>query len=122
MAIPAEFEFACSFSEGLACASKGQGIGYIDKSGKWVIEPQYTHVDSFHNGQALVWVDDQIGIIDRRNQFVVTPQFDSESSIIKGSPYVALFYKPGREDSQGMRILYKGDKPYYMLPDGSIVE
>lgn len=78
--------------------------GYIDKSGKWVIEPQYELADSFRNGQALVRLNGKIGLIDRWNRMTVTPQYDKEYSIMKGSAYETLFYSPYQKKSQGMRI------------------
>jgi hypothetical protein len=42
------------FSEGLAAAFSGKKCGYIDKSGKFVIPPQYEMCSQFHDGMAMV--------------------------------------------------------------------
>src|ERR1700761_2885479 len=41
LVIPADFDFAWGFSEGLASAWKDGKAGYIDESGKFVIPPQF---------------------------------------------------------------------------------
>ena len=46
---------AVSFSEGLApILIKDKGWGYIDKTGGFVIQPQYVHAERFKNGLARV--------------------------------------------------------------------
>lgn len=46
---------AVSFSEGLApILTKDKGWGYIDKTGSFVIQPQYVHAERFKNGLAHV--------------------------------------------------------------------
>ena len=59
------------FSEGLAAVRFGANVGYIDRSGKIIIEPQFTDANPFMNGMALVtvggrWVGDTEGTNDYR--------------------------------------------------------
>ena len=42
------------FSNGLALARVGQQAGFIDKTGAWAIEPQFTNATSFYQGLARV--------------------------------------------------------------------
>ena len=54
---------AWSFSDGLAAAwqeiNGAMLYGYVDRTGEWVIEPQYTEADAFHNGMTIVKLQDQ---------------------------------------------------------------
>ncbi|BAY07466.1 S-layer homology domain-containing protein [Calothrix sp. NIES-2098] len=53
-AIPAQFDAADNFVEGLARVQIANKWGYIDKTGKFVIPPQYEEVHPFAEGLALV--------------------------------------------------------------------
>lgn len=65
------------FSEGLApFSSKDKKEGFIDPSGKVVIEPQFQSVGYFKNG--LAWAkspDGKIGFIDKKGAWVIEPKF-----------------------------------------------
>ncbi len=66
------------FSEGLLQASKpGEGDGYIDKTGEFVIDPMYIMADKFSEGLAAVCVDDVLkkGFIDKNGNMVIEPAF-----------------------------------------------
>jgi len=51
---PKYFGFALDFSEGLALISVKDKIGFIDKTGKIVIKPEFSYGTSFRNGLAAV--------------------------------------------------------------------
>ncbi len=51
-------------------------IGYIDRSGKIVIEPQFEQANEFKYGLAPVSVGNKWGFIDRRGEFAIDPIFD----------------------------------------------
>ena len=61
--IEAKFEYADSFSEGLAVAKVEDKYGFIDKPGEFVIQPIYENALSFSEGFAPVKVP-QILILD----------------------------------------------------------
>lgn len=83
--IPATFDDAGFFSEGLAAVLVGGKIGFVDTTGKMVIAPQYysptylsnnvvDHAPEFHEGLAPVGVDSgaaHIGFIDRTGKLVI---------------------------------------------------
>lgn len=73
--IPAMFERAFNFSEGLAAVRIDGAFGYIDLQGEIVIEPQFDLVGDFYEGLAEVLVDNVVGVIDHNGRFVVEPQF-----------------------------------------------
>ena len=56
--------------------AKKYGYGFIDKSGKVVIEPQFDNVSAFSEGLAQVEKDDKWGFIDKNGKVVIEPQYD----------------------------------------------
>ena len=84
MVIEPQFYDAGQFSDGLAAVRlKAYGdFGYIDKSGKFVIEPIFRKAEPFDQGLAVVtfFVVDKTGglsnagIIDKSGNFVVEPK------------------------------------------------
>ncbi|MFA6599194.1 MAG: WG repeat-containing protein [Ignavibacteriaceae bacterium] len=66
------------FSGGFAGASKNSAYGFIDKTGKFVIEPNFEEVRDFSNGFAAVKKDNKWGFIDTTGSITVPFQFTNE--------------------------------------------
>lgn len=82
--IPAQFDFASPFSEGLAAFSVGGKMenwdeehstwnggrwGFINKKGQIVIKPKYANAYNFDNGHCEVWTQDNKHIlIDKKGR------------------------------------------------------
>jgi hypothetical protein len=62
--------------------SFGGKCGYVDPSGKMVINPQFDNAMAFNSklGLAPVLVGEKWGLIDREGKYVVNPQFDDISA------------------------------------------
>ncbi|MDB5708945.1 MAG: hypothetical protein JWL96_1015 [Sphingomonas bacterium] len=73
--IPARFEMARLFSEGLAAVRVKGRFGYIDETGTLVIAPRFVEAGAFRGGYAEVRIDGASGIIDRHGQLVVPAAF-----------------------------------------------
>ena len=58
--------------------------GFIDKSGKVVIEPQFDDVGPFSEGFAGVEKDGKWGFIDKSGKVVIEPQFDDAEPFSEG--------------------------------------
>jgi len=67
---------AAGFTEGLAPAASGGKWGFIDQTGKWVVNPQFESASNFADGLAPVVVGGRWGYIDQKGKFVVNPQYD----------------------------------------------
>lgn len=65
MAIPARYDYAAPFSEGVAVAALDGKYGYINTRGRWVVKPIYSYAESFHNSKAVVEIDSQKKIIQK---------------------------------------------------------
>lgn len=73
LAVPCRFELAGPFFNGMAWAKEEKGkIGYIDKTGKWVIKPEYDAAKSFDpvSGVARVKKDGRWSYIDQSGKIL----------------------------------------------------
>ena len=73
------FHRASRFSQGLTAACVGSKWGFIHKTGKWAIPPQYDEARDFCEGLALVAIKDgtgklSYGYIDTLGRVVVKPR------------------------------------------------
>ena len=64
------------YVEGLCWGKQGLKVGFFDKSGNWVIPPQFDAVRDFKNGYAAARQGDVWGIINKKGDWVVRPSFD----------------------------------------------
>ncbi|HDS30236.1 MAG TPA: WG repeat-containing protein, partial [Firmicutes bacterium] len=82
------------FPEGLAPVMIDGKWGFIDKTGKITINPQFDRAESFSEGLARVrlgdWKTGKWGFIDKTGQFVISPQFDEASSFYEGLASVEI--------------------------------
>lgn len=79
--IPAQFDDARAFSEGLALVAKDGGYGFIDRAGRVVVPLKYAYASSFSEGLAAVTTARQRseagwGYIDREGRVRIPLGFD----------------------------------------------
>jgi len=70
-----EIETANCFSDGLACVLANNKMGFIDKTGKYVINPSYDFATPFENGIASITQNEKTGYIDIHGKTIIEPQF-----------------------------------------------
>lgn len=70
MIIPARFDGADAFSEGLAVVLDSGRFGYIDARGAYAIPPVFRHARAFRRGRASVRFGGDWLVIDRRGRSV----------------------------------------------------
>ncbi|MFM7794047.1 MAG: WG repeat-containing protein, partial [Microcystis panniformis] len=58
--------------------------GYIDKTGKTVIEPQFEQAGNFSSGLAPIKINNKWGYINKQGKIIISPQFDSASEFAQG--------------------------------------
>ncbi|MBS1904533.1 MAG: WG repeat-containing protein [Bacteroidetes bacterium] len=76
-------------------------IGFIDTTGKVVIEPRFANVGAFHEGLAPAREGGLFGYIDQTGKFVIAPIYDFAT-----------------EFHEGFGITYVDGKPSYIAHDG----
>jgi hypothetical protein len=95
------YDEAYFFSEGLAAVVVGKKAGFINKKGKFIIEPTYDYSwnfggnYNFKNGISAVLVNGKWGFITKKNRFVIQPSYDYVSGFIKGKAIVGINKKYG---------------------------
>lgn len=67
---------ATVFSEGLILMYKNSKYGYVDKSGKEVIEAKYKSASVFSEGVAAIKINGKYGYIDKSGKEVIKPKYD----------------------------------------------
>ncbi len=95
------------FSEGLIAAydpAKSKD-GFIDKTGKFVIEPKFDKAGTFSEGLARVAIvedgEEKLGFIDHSGQFVISPIFNTDID----------FRRNSTDFSEGLASLTEGLRP-----------
>ncbi|MDE5634477.1 MAG: WG repeat-containing protein, partial [Muribaculaceae bacterium] len=68
--IPAKYDFAGTFSEGLAYEKINGKYGFIDKNGNLVIPAKYDDAWYFRNGKARVKLKNIVFYIDKNGKEV----------------------------------------------------
>ena len=71
------FDDLGDFHDGYAKALAGDKWGYIDKTGRWRIEPRFDDARDFHRGFAAVLVGDRWGYVDKTGRVAIAPRFDT---------------------------------------------
>lgn len=98
------------FSEGLALfcivdAEMNYKYGFIDKSGKEVVKPQFDVANSFREGLALIKQGDQWGFIDKTGKMVINPQFEEALPFNEGIAPVCNGKQWGFIDTKGSYVI-----------------
>ena len=103
--IPAKYDIAGDFSEGLAKVKLRSKWGYIDKSGKEVIPLQYDGAVSFREGLAAVGLGSKCGYIDKSGREVIPLKYDDAYFFSEGLASVELNGKYGYIDKSGKKVI-----------------
>jgi hypothetical protein len=104
-------DFAHTFSEGLAGAGLRGKAGFVDRTGKFVIEPKFDGVWEFSEGLAKVMLGEfmqgeKYGYVDKTGKFMINPVFDGASSFSEGLAEVWLDGKAGYVDKTGRYVVH----------------
>jgi hypothetical protein len=76
------------FSEGLTPVKVGNVWGYIDQSGKLVINPQFEEAQSFSEGLAAIKLGDRWGYIDKSGKIIINPQYGEAEDFSNGLAFI----------------------------------
>ncbi|WP_019518684.1 WG repeat-containing protein [Faucicola boevrei] len=94
LVIPAIFEEANPFSEGLALVYKKDQPMFIDKTGKVAIAlTDFDEVHDFSEGYAVSKKDGKWGYLDKKGNFAIEPTYDDAYGFSEG---LALVLKDGK--------------------------
>jgi hypothetical protein len=115
--IPAKFDRAEKFSEGLATVQIGGKYGCIDLNGNMVILPQFNHyIYEFGNGLAAIQFENvpskvgRLGYLDRTGRIVISDRFDQADKFSEGLAVVRI------DSSNKSRYGYINSKGKVVIP------
>lgn len=99
--------------DGLALAGIKEKRGYIDRSGRMVIEWREGQSDGlrFSEGLATIRIGEKEGFIDKTGEIVIKPEYDSATFFSDGMALVMVGDKFGYIDHSGNLVI----KPQYSL-------
>lgn len=113
------------FSEGLIEAyDNGKGkYGFIDKTGEFVVKPEFNQAGPFVEGLArvtsIVDGEEKVGFIDRSGRFMIPPQFNTDADFRRNS---SDFSEGLAGLSEGLRpTVTQEEKFFYIDRKGAIV-
>ncbi len=110
IAIPARFEMAEQFLDGLARVMIGDKYGLIDKTGTAVIPAIYDDISygysgNFKGGIISVCLNDKWGFIDRAGNMVIPAKYDALHDFVEGMAAAQVGDKWGFIDASGKMVI-----------------
>ncbi|MBO3458892.1 WG repeat-containing protein [Aetokthonos hydrillicola Thurmond2011] len=141
VAIQPLFDGALDFSEGLALVwISGQNRGFINKTGRFVIQPQFARnaANKFSEGLASVCIVSTCGYMDKSGSFTIDRKFTGAGNFSEGLAPIKTGGKWGYIDksgnivikpqfneaykfSQGLAVVKTGEEWSYIDKNGNIV-
>lgn len=109
------------FSDGLAKFSiDNETYGFIDKTGKVIINPRFSTVEDFAEGLAIIEEETLKGYIDKTGNTIISPQYIDAMPFSEGLAFVTT--KDGTlsciDKSGNSRFTLKGITEIYPFSDG----
>lgn len=121
--IPARYDLALRFYDGLAEVHIGKKAGFIDVKGKLVIDIKYAGASSFLEGMAPVTDGRKWGFVDRNGKLAIPMIYDSADHFNEGRAGVQLKQYWGFIDKAGKVIVpIKYTRVGYFLSGRAMVE
>ena len=114
-----DIEGAASFSEGLAAVdvksknNRDTLTGFIDRTGKFVIAPKYSDVDSFSDGLAQFRLDGEWAYLNKQGEIALKTKFSQARDFVKGLAWV-------QEGHMNLKT-FKGEKYGYIDKTGKVI-
>ncbi len=109
--------------EGAAAMDRSGRWGVIDRTGGWVVPPQFSSVGTFSEGLAAAAVKGQRGYINRQGTWVIPPQYDTALSFSHGLGLVSMGGKWGFINRAGEIVIpLKYDQAFSFAEGLAVVE
>lgn len=93
------------FSEGLMPMEEGGRWGFVDRSFRWVVPPQFAHAGELAEGLAPVKVGTKAGFVDGQGKTIIPPRYDDVWGFSNGAALVRLNGLFGYVDRGGREII-----------------
>lgn len=111
-----------SYAEGLITVQVAKNaFGFLDKTGKLVVEPQFERADNFSEGLCPVRINEKWGYIDKTGRIVIEPKYDWARKFSEGLGRVTIGAKTGFIDKTGNMVIEPEEQDVYDFADGLAV-
>ncbi|MFA4985244.1 MAG: WG repeat-containing protein [Candidatus Brocadiia bacterium] len=100
-----EFTEAEEFRDGMAAVKENGRWGFIDLTGKIVVETDFDRVESFKNGFAAVKINGKWGLVRKNGTYLAEPIYDEEPLFAGGKGVLTLAGKDGVIDGTGKIVV-----------------
>ena len=102
-----EIDSGMPFKNGIACVKKDGKYGYIDKTGKIIVDIQYDDANNFYNGIACVKKDGKWGYIDKTGNIIIDFKYDEAGDFSEEglAPVKNENFKWGYIDTNGKTVI-----------------
>jgi hypothetical protein len=111
-----DYMFVFALSDGLAEARTAENTGYVNDSGRTVIEPRFLSGGDFNDGLAPVLTSEHWGYIDRTGRMAIEPRFTLARAFSEGLACADT----GGEDVLGI-LDHEGARSGYVDKSGKFV-
>lgn len=79
--------------------------GYVNKTGQWIVQPQYEAAGNFKDDVAFILLNNRWGIINQTGKILVEPQFELIEEFSEGLARVVKGGKVGYIDKTGKLVI-----------------
>ena len=79
--------------------------GYLNREGRFVIQPKFQEASDFYNGRAIVRYNNKIGYINYEGNFIIEPKFEFASNFTEGYAPVKYQGQWGFIDQMGNWVI-----------------
>ena len=100
-----EYTVVGGFHDGLAAFMFNGKVGFIDRTGKVVIPPEYDSANDFSEGFAKVVKNNKGGYIDKTGKEITPLQYDAAGDFFNGMAAVEKNSKIGYIDTTGKEVI-----------------
>lgn len=83
----------------------GDKYGYIDQTGRVVIQPQFDEAWNFYEGMAIVKIDNKYGYISKSGNLIIQPHFEEADNFSEGLASVKIDEKWGYIGKSGQFVI-----------------
>lgn len=113
------FDWASSFSEGMALIADNKKFGYINRNGEVVIQPQFDRGAWFSQGLAAVKVGSKWGFIDKQGTMKIGPKYDDP--VPQQQTLTRIYYPHYWFEADLLAPVQLDDRVGYINSDGKTV-
>ena len=96
---------AGDLSEGFAWVRKGELVGLIDHTGKWIIEAKFNKIEKMRDGYVVVKSESFEGLYDKAGKMIFSPEYQKVENISEGLFRVKKADKWGYLDASGKMVI-----------------